>query len=66
MAVNTPSSTTEVKSCSQKCIDEYNELKKLYDEQTVLYNKANQMSLSYERGLRSVEKQIKQHKKNNL
>ena len=35
MASNTASSTTEVNSCSQKCIESYNQLKKLYDEQIV-------------------------------
>ena len=61
MAANTASTTTEVKSCSQKCTDAYNELKKQYDELVVKYDKAHLWSVAYERGLRSVEKQIKKH-----
>ncbi|GJT24279.1 ribonuclease H-like domain-containing protein [Tanacetum coccineum] len=60
------SSDTEVNLCSKACIESYNKLQKMYDEQRVRLDKAKLESVAYELGLKSVEAQLVQYQKNEV
>ncbi|GJW02942.1 putative ribonuclease H-like domain-containing protein [Tanacetum coccineum] len=57
---------TEVNLCSTACIESYNKLQKMYDEQRVRLDKANLESVAFELGLKSVEAQLVQYQKNEV
>ncbi|GKA26848.1 putative ribonuclease H-like domain-containing protein [Tanacetum coccineum] len=60
------SSDTEVNLCSKACIESYDKLPKMYDEQRVRLDKAKLESVAYELGLKSVEAQLVQYQKNEV
>ncbi|GKC55530.1 hypothetical protein Tco_1078275 [Tanacetum coccineum] len=60
------SSDTEVNLCSKACIESYNKLQKLYDEQRVRLDKAKLESVAYELGLKLAEAQLVQYQKNEV
>ncbi|GJZ15770.1 ribonuclease H-like domain-containing protein [Tanacetum coccineum] len=57
---------TEVNLCSKACIESYNKLQKMYDEQRVRLDKSKLESVDNELGLKSVEAQLVQYQKNEV
>ncbi|GJY95706.1 reverse transcriptase domain-containing protein [Tanacetum coccineum] len=57
---------TEVKSCSKECVESYDKLKKLYDEQREQLGDASIEIQAYTQALKNVEAQLVTHQKNQL
>ncbi|GJT11624.1 ribonuclease H-like domain-containing protein [Tanacetum coccineum] len=66
MAFSNSGSDTEVISCSKDCVESYNKLKKLYDEQREQLGDASIEIQAYTQALKKVEAQLVAHQQNQL
>nr|GEW43032.1 hypothetical protein [Tanacetum cinerariifolium] len=60
------SSNFEVQSCSKQCVQSYEQLKNLFDEQRKKLRKANLEIIGYQYGLESIEGQLHVHQQNKV
>ncbi|GJY44297.1 putative ribonuclease H-like domain-containing protein [Tanacetum coccineum] len=61
---SSPSSDSEVHTCSKKYLKSYQALQKQYDQQREAFNKCNLEIIGYQMGLESLESRIVVHEKN--
>nr|GEU95462.1 putative RNA-directed DNA polymerase [Tanacetum cinerariifolium] len=59
-------SNFEVQSCSKQCVQSYEQLKTLFDEQREKLSKANIEIIGYQYGLESIEGQLRVHQQNEV
>nr|GEW89471.1 ribonuclease H-like domain, reverse transcriptase, RNA-dependent DNA polymerase [Tanacetum cinerariifolium] len=60
------STNSEVQSCSKQCVQSYEQLKILFDEQRKKLRKANLEIISYQYGLESIKGQLRVHQQNEV